>query len=333
MKVTILGAETFMPEKIRQNDFFTNYSSSESNPMFRGTKERRHCSREDKGSQFLEKASEKLLEKYNIKAEEIDLFLSNFTMLDIPFTGTGAAWAYTLGASPSHICDIHNSGCTSFVLMLDLAKTLMKSLGLKYALIGNVQTSAGKIFAHPQNAGKPQSVVPGDGCGVALIEASEAHNENSGEIIEAAIANHGEFAEDMFIEKGNNLYWWEPSEDIGSIEFNKSRIMKIISRGNKTVPERIKEVCLKADKKISDIDFLITNQPNPVFLRNWREFVQLPENKMYHSFSKYGNLFGAAIPVNLSEALDKQLIKKGDLLCIAGFSHAGDYSSAALIQY
>ena len=333
MNILIKGVETCFPSNIIPNSFFKEFGKSEENPMFRGTSERRHCSRDDKGSDFLVKASEKIFDRFGVKPSEIDLFLSNATMLDIPFTGTGAAWSYKAGANPRHVYDIHNSGCTSFVFMLELAGILMKSKKIKYALVGNVQTSAGKIFAHPQNIDRPQSAVPGDGCGVALLEASETTAENSGVLLETATKCHGEFAEDMYIERGDGRYWWEASEFMGIIEFSKSRIFKIISRGNTSVPDRIKEVCDINGKKISDIDFLITNQPNPVFLRNWREFAELPGEKMYHSFDKYGNLFGAAMPVNLSEALEKKLIKRGDLLCIAGFSHAGDYSSATLVQY
>ncbi len=333
MNIVIKGAETFFPENIVKNSFFTGSGKSEDNPMFRGTSERRHCKRDDMGWDFLVNASRKIFDRFGIKPSEIDLFLANSAMLDIPFTGAGAAWAHKAGAKPRHVYDIHSSGCTSFVFMLELAGILMKSRNIRYALIGNVQTSAGKIFAHPQNIDKPQSVVPGDGCGVALLEASENFGENCGLLLESATRCHGEFAEDMNIEKPDGTYWWEPSEKMGIIEFSKSRIFKIISRGNSSVPDRISEVCEINGKKISDIDFLITNQPNPVFLRNWREYAELPEDRMYHSFDKYGNLFGAAMPVNLSEALEKKLIKKGDLLCMAGFSHAGDYSSATLIQY
>lgn len=332
MNVIIKGVETFLPEKIIPNSYFKQ-DSDDINPMFRGTSERRHCSRDDTAVQLLTSASKKVFEKYKIQPWEVGLILTNTAMLDIPFTGPGAAWAFNIGADPQHIYDIHNSGCTSFVFMMELAKVLMTSMKLKYALIGNCQTSAGKIFAHPQNVDKIQSVVPGDGCGVALLEAKDSESLPAGCILEAATKAHGEFAEDMYIERSDGSKWWEASESMGIIEFNQTKIMKILSRGNRSVPERISEVCKKNGKKISDINFLITNQPNPIFLRNWREFVQLPEEKMYHTFCTYGNLFSAAMPVNLSEALEKGLIKKGDLVCIAGFSHAGDYSSAILIQY
>jgi len=87
--------------------------------MFAGTKERRHCMPNDKASDFLVRATEKLLKQNSLTPDAIGLLLSNATMLDIPFTGVGASWAYGCGMDNPTVYDIHNSGCTSFVFMAD----------------------------------------------------------------------------------------------------------------------------------------------------------------------------------------------------------------------
>ena len=332
MSLYFIDGATEMPPKVITNGFFPSLTEElESNLMFAGTKERRHCEVDAKASDFLIRATEKLLKKTGVTADEIGVMLDNSTMLDIPFTGSGAAWAYGCGIDPDMVYDIHNSGCTSFVFMAELAQKLLATSDKEYALIGNVQTAAGKIFAEPQNRKKPQSVVPGDGCGVFLV--SKSHKEGSGKLVDVVTQLHGEFAEDMYIERPDGLDWWQPSSQMGIIEFSKSKTMRILSRGNRSVPQRIKEVCEKSGTKITDITFFTSNQPNMTFIRNWREFIQLPEDRQQQSYARYGNLFGAAMPINLSEALDGGKIKGGDLVCIAGFSHAGDYSSAMLIQY
>jgi hypothetical protein len=43
------------------------------------------------------------------------------------------------------------------------------------------------------------------------------------------------------------------------------------------------------------------------------------------------NLFGAAIPGNLDDGLRAGAIKGGDLVCLAGLSHVGDYAADALV--
>ena len=63
--------------------------------------------------------------------------------------------------------------------------------------------------------------------------------------------------------------------------------------------------------KPKDIDLLVTNQPNRVFLRNWREALELPEEKHRDTFDECGNLFAAGIPVNLDRAITDGQLKQG----------------------
>jgi 3-oxoacyl-[acyl-carrier-protein] synthase-3 len=95
----------------------------------------------------------------------------------------------------------------------------------------------------------------------------------------------------------------------------------------------IHRVCGEVGVPSTAIDYLITNQPNRTFLRNWREAVLLPQEKHLDTFGKYANLFGVGIPITLAEALDAGTIKPGNLVCLAGFSHACDYSAAALLRW
>ena len=81
------------------------------------------------------------------------------------------------------------------------------------------------------------------------------------------------------------------------------------------------------------IDTLITNQPNPVFLRNWREALQVDAEQHIDTFREYGNLFGAGIPVSLERAQQTGKLKNGSYVVLGGFSHAGDYAAAAVIRW
>ncbi len=74
-------------------------------------------------------------------------------------------------------------------------------------------------------------------------------------------------------------------------------------------------------------------QPNPIFLRNWREALALPPERHHDTYDKYGNLFGAAIPINLDDAIANDKLAAGGLVALGGFSHAGDYSAAALVRW
>ncbi len=330
MEVFIKGITTAMPETIITNEYFDVSTEQLQNIMFKGTIERRHIGPSEKASDLLLKAANKIIEKFNLNPQkDIEIILTNVPIGDEAFTGHGATLNYKIGAKARYVYDVHNGGCISFVTMLELAKNIMKSTGAKTALVGNAQTAAGRVFGLTDNKKKPQSAVPGDGCGMAYLVA----DSEGGKILESVSAAYGEFAEDMYASFPDKRKWWEPGLGAGTIEFPEGKIAKIFARGNRMVPEKVIEVCKIAGRDPKEIDLFITNQPNQMFLRNWRDALGIPKEKHFDTFSKYANMFGAAVPVNLSEAWDQGLIKPGMLVCLAGFAHAGDYAGATLIQF
>ncbi len=81
-----------------------------------------------------------------------------------------------------------------------------------------------------------------------------------------------------------------------SIGFTESKITKVLARGNRQVPEVSYAVCDRIGVQPKDIDLLVTNQPNRVFLRNWREALELPPERHVDTFDDCGNLSPQAFP-------------------------------------
>ncbi len=326
--VSLSGSSSYLPEQIIKNDFFGT-SQKEVNKMFKGVEQRRHVTPDQTAASMIERAAKPLLAEMNLDPlTDIDILLTNVSVPDEPFLGCGAKVAHQIGSKPKWVIDIHNSGCISSVYMMDIARSLMIAQNLKTALICNVQNAAGQIFSQPQTRKKPQSAVPGDGCGILYLTTSE-----ESPILALVHRCYGEYASDMFSSNDENRKYFDTRTSEVSLEFTEAKIASIISRGNRIVPEIIQEVCKTAEMRTSAIDGLFTNQPNPFFLRNWREAVEVPAEKHFDTFSQYGNLFGAAIPINFDEAVRGNKIKNGSKLVFAGFSHAGDYSAAALIHW
>ena len=322
------AAASYLPETVVENSFFSGGEKS-SHPMFKGAKERRHVSQGETAVSMIEKATRRLAEKTGRDlAADVDILLTNVTCLDIPFTGSGASVAHKLGLKPKWILDVHNSGCVSFIYMMEIAQKLMADGTANTALICNVQNAAGRVFRHPDVRKRPQSAIPGDGCGVGLLV------KNGKNPIKSILTkNFGAYAEDMQVVTENGDDWWAPRDKPLYIDVSEDRVGSIVARGNRLVPEVMYEALKDAGLETSDINTMITNQPNPIFLRNWREALLLPEEKQLHSYQEHGNLFGAAIPINLERALEENRNAEGGYLALGGFSHAGDYAAAAMIQW
>lgn len=327
--VSLVSVASYLPEKIIGNDFFIDESGVESHPMFRATRFRRHIGRDETCCDMAKIAISRLAEKANINLQkDVDILITNATLPDIPFVGVGAAIVGELNLNLKFIYDLQSGGCVSFIFMMELARALINSSDAKSALICNFQTAAGRIFALSDNRKLPQSAVPGDGCGVGYIVADDSSP------IESIVTRvHGESATDMFPISSDGRKWWEPGFPALNLDFNRSKIALILARGNRLVPEVLHMAMKEAHLDHKDINALVTNQPNKIFLRNWREAMMIPEEKQVQTFDEHGNLFGAAIPICFERGIDTGVIKPGDRVLMGGFSHAGDYTAGAVVHW
>jgi 3-oxoacyl-[acyl-carrier-protein] synthase-3 len=326
--VSLLGVASALPDTIVGNDFFAAGAATRTG-MFKAPTTRRHVRRDETAADLIERAAKRLLTRLSLDAgRDVDILLTNVTVPDQPFTGCGAEVAHRLGLRPRWVIDLHNSGCVSFIYMTELAQTIMQATDARGALLCNVQNAAGRVFAHPEVRLRSQAPVPGDGCGVGYLAVSAA-----APILSAVHACHGEFARDMTVAAADGRHYWEPGLAPFSVEFTEARVASIITRGNRLVPEMVRTACQAGGVTVRDIDLLVTNQPNATFLRNWREALELPPEKHHDTFDRYGNLFGAAIPINLEDALAAGKLARGGVLALGGFSHAGDYAAAAIVRW
>ena len=326
--VSLLGVASYLPERVVTNDFFAEGAASRMG-MFTAPTPRRHVGRDEMAAEMIVRASERLVAQLALDpARDIDILFTNVAVPDQAFTGCGAEVAHRLGSRPRWIIDLHNAGCVSFVYMMELARAMMAGTDARGALLCNVQNAAGRVFADPEVRLAKQAPVPGDGCGVGYVAASAASP-----VLSVVVRSHGEFARDMDAVADDGRRYWEPGMRPLRVGFTEQRVAAIIARGNAMVPEVVAAACDAANVRVRDLSLLVTNQPNPIFLRNWREALELPREVHHDTFDRYGNLFGAALPINLEDALAAGKLAPGGLLALGGFSHAGDYTAAAVLRW
>jgi len=327
--VSLVGVASYMPRQVVDNSFFEHADETLTHALFRGVEKRHHVSPDETPLMMIVQAAHKLAERLNVNLqEEVDILMTNVIVPDQPFTGCGADVGRALGCRPDWILDQHNGGCVSFISMMAHAQALMTCHGAKTALLCNVQNAAGRLFAHEETRKLKQAMIPGDGCGVGYLVAS------SESPVKAIVQrNHCEFAGDMALVRADGSAWWEPSLACGYVDFTETKLAQIVNRANRVVPEAIREACRRANLPTSEIGTLITNQPNRIFLRNWREALDVPPERHVSTFERHGNLFGAALPLCFEEAIESGQLVPGNHLVLGGFAHAGDFSAAAVIHW
>lgn len=330
--VSLTDVSSYLPGEPIGADYYAQFAESDDlrdNVMFRAPKFRHHVSPEESSIDMIERAAQGLIERHGPDVVEgADVLITHTQVPDMAFYGQGGGIAHRLGMRPSWVLDLHNGGCAAFVLALNVARQLLVSGQGQTALIAIAQNAAGQFFDQPGVRRKAQSAVPGDGAAVGLVTLSD-----ESPVLGIECRTYGEYAGEMTLAYDPPRKWWQAGSGEGSIGFTESKITKVLARGNRQVPEVALAVCDRIGMDAKDIDLLVTNQPNRVFLRNWREALELPAERHRDTFDECGNLFGAGIPVNLDRAISAGQLKAGDVIMMAAFAHAGDFAGAAAVRW
>ncbi len=332
MSISLIDVSTYLPGDPIGADYYAQFAESDDlrdNLMFRAPKFRHHVAEDETAIDMIERAAAGLIERHGQDTiASVDILITHTQLPDMPFYGGGGGMADRLGMKPNWVVDLHNGGCAAFVLGLKLARNLIESGEGRTALIAVAQNAAGTIFEQKTVRRKAQASVPGDGAAVGLVTLSD-----ESPILDVECRTYGEYAGDMTINVDPPRKWWQAGAGEGCLGFTESKITKVLARGNRQVPEVSYSVCDRIGVKPKDLDLLVTNQPNRVFLRNWREALEVPKERHRDTFDECGNLFAAGIPVNLDRAISEGQLKKGDVVMMAAFAHAGDFAGAAAVRW
>lgn len=330
--VSLIDVASYLPGEPVSAGYYAQFADSDDlrdSVMFRAPKFRHHVDKDESAIDMIERAAAGLIERHGEDVVSgVDVLITHTQLPDVPIFGCGSGVADRLGMRPEWVFDLHNGGCAVFVLMIKLARQLLASGAGSSALIAVAQNTAGQIFDQPNVRRKAQAAVPGDGAAVGLLTVSDVSP-----ILDVECRTYGEYAADMTVSIEPPRRYWEPGTGEGSVGFTESKITKVLARGNRLVPEVAYAVCDRIGMKAKELDLLVTNQPNRVFLRNWRDALELPAERHVDTFEQCGNLFGAGIPVNLDTAITTGRVKPGDVVMMAGFAHAGDFAGAAALRW
>jgi 3-oxoacyl-[acyl-carrier-protein] synthase-3 len=332
MTVSLTDVSTYLPGEPISAEYYARFAETDDlrdNVMFRAPKFRHHVAPDESAIDMVERAAVGLIERHGHDViAEADILITHTQLPDMPFYGGGGGIAHRLGMRPNWVLDLHNGGCAAFVLGLKVASRLLASGEGHTAVVAVAQNAAGQVFDQPTIRRKAQASVPGDGAAVGLVTVSDRSP-----ILDVECRTYGEYAGDMTMAVDPPRKWWQAGPGEGCIGFTESKITKVLARGNRQVPEVAYAVCDRIGVKPNDLDLLVTNQPNRVFLRNWREALELPEERHVDTFDTCGNLFAAGIPVNLDRAISDGRLKNGDVVMMAAFAHAGDFAGAAAVRW
>ncbi|MFW0794665.1 3-oxoacyl-[acyl-carrier-protein] synthase III C-terminal domain-containing protein [Gordonia sp. CPCC 205515] len=324
---------TYRPANRVPADYFAQYAETDEladSFMFRAPTFRHHATDGETSADMILAAARTLTDRHGTDyLDDVDIVLTHSQLPEVPVRGCGGEVAHRLGLRPEVVLDVHNGGCAAFVHMIELAGALLTARGGRTALIGLAQNSAGQVFTQEQVRGKAQAAIPGDGAAVATLRIGDGRNP----VLDTVCRSYGQYSADMTSVAQPDRKYWEAGPGQIHIGFTESKIAKVLARGNRMVPEVAIEVADRIGVRPAELDWFITNQPNRIFLRNWREALELPEDRHPDTFDECGNLFAVGIPMTLDAAVDDGRVQPGDVVMMSAFAHAGDFAAAGALRW
>ncbi len=348
MRTKISGIGHYVPEQVVTNQDLEKLMDTTDEWITErtGIKERRFGSRQKETTTTMgAEAASRAIEDAGISKEEVDFIIFATLSPDYFFPGCGVLVQRELGISNTEVgaLDIRNQ-CSGFVYGLSVADQFVRSGTYKNVLlIGAEMHSMGLDFS---TRGRDVSVIFGDGAGAVVLQPTE--DENSG-ILTSHLHSDGRHAEELaFISPGcHGGYHGQPeqygfSDDPYDTIFITQKMLDeamifpnmngrhVFKFAVQKFPEVIMEALKTAGYQPSDIDLLIPHQANLRISQFVQKVLKLRDDQVYNNIQKYGNTTAASIPLALSEARDKGLVKSGDLICLAAFGSGFTWGASLL---
>ena len=328
-KSKIKGVGFYVPDNVIKNSDLEEImdTSDEWIQERTGIKERRWVEGDLTTSLMGTYASKIAIKNAKISKNDIDFIIFATLSPDYFFPGSGVLLQKNLQIKEVGALDIRNQ-CSGFIYGLSVADQYIKSGMYENILVVGSEIHSGGL--DKSSRGRSVSVIFGDGAGAAIVSKS---NDES-EILSTHLHSEGKFAEELAVIKPATTFWIDKiivdDDEDGKGFFPKMNGNFVFENAVKRFEEVIFESLNYNNYTSKDIDMLITHQANLRITQYIQKKLNIDENNIFNNIMSYGNTTSASIPIALYEALEKNKIKRGDLVCLAAFGSGFTWASALI---
>ena len=318
--VGIKGLGYYVPEKIMTNfDFEKIIDTNDEWIRTRtGIQERRFVADDQATSDLCVEATKKALANANMTIEEIDLILVATCTPDYLVQATACLVQHKLGVKGIPCFDL-NAACSGFIYGLTVASGMIRGGLYKNILVIGAEALSRIIDMQDRNT----CVLFGDGAAAAIV--SEV--EDGYGILGTYLGAEGEDDEILKIPAGGTK---KPNtfEAIENREnFVKMKGQDVFKFAVHALPSATNKALKMAGVKSEDLEMIFPHQANVRIIESAAKRIHVPIEKFYMNLQRFGNTSSASVGLALGEALEKGVVKKGDLIALTGFGAGLTYGS------
>ena len=322
----IMGFGGYVPERVVSNDDWAKLvdTSDEWITQRTGIKRRRFAADGETTLSLAAAAAVKAIDDAGITVDDIDEIVIATDTPEMMTPDTAALLQHRIGCRNIPCYDLGGSGCAGFVQALDVARARI-TVDPKNILVVGVELIS-RMISHEDRA---TAVLFGDGAGAVVLGPNKARAE----VLDVVSGTDGEYAEILTLAAGGTRNPFN-RESLLSGDYNRVIMdgRRVFTEAVRRMSEAASEVLERIGRVKDEVALVIPHQANLRIIDAVRKKIDIAKEKVYVNVHEYGNTGSATVPFAMYEAIEKGVIKTGDLVVLTAFG-AGFHWAAAAVQF
>jgi 3-oxoacyl-[acyl-carrier-protein] synthase-3 len=309
----IAGLGTFLPETVLTNkDFERMVDTSDQWIMSRtGIRERHVVGPEESVATLAIEAGRRAMAAAGVSPEEIELLILATATVEQPIPSTAAIIQPALGVKNATCFDIA-AACSGFLYGMHVARQFIITGEVKTAMVIGAET----LSRYTDYTDRATCVLFGDGAGAVVLKPAPAGEG----ILRSALHTDGTYADFIQMPGGGSKYPPNVKEHIDArLPFIKMRGNETFKVAVRAIADVCQEVLVAADVRVEQVDLFIPHQANLRIISAVGERLGIAPEKVYLNLERVGNTSSASIPLAMQEAIDRGVLKRGNLVLMGAF--------------
>lgn len=286
-----------------------------------GMRERRYADETQAASDLATLAARHALERAGLKPSDIDCFIVATVTPDYQFPATACIVASNLGAVGKPAFDMEIA-CSGFIYGLPTAASFVRAGVFKRVMIVGVETLSRIMNLSDRGT----SILFGDGAGAAIVERTPLDQDC---FLTCELGADGAKPELLYVKGGGSRH--PLTGDMIADKRDKVEMVgrEIFKHAVTRMVETSRIVLARAGLTTEDVNWVIPHQANARIIELTTKMLEIDREKVIMNIERYGNTSSASIPIALSETVERNILKDGDLLLFTGFGGGLSWGSIA----
>jgi len=288
-----------------------------------GIEQRRIACEGEFTSDMAAKAARIAMERAKVTADEIDLIIVATITPDMLFPSTACLVQQKIGARRAAAFDIE-AACSGFIYGIEIAQQFIASHTYNTVLVIGAEKLSSIIDWKDRNT----CVLFGDGAGAAILQArGDTHG-----LLTACMGADGSKGELLSMPAGG-------SRQPATVDSVNARLHYLRMDGKETFKSAVnamyqaaQEVLRRCEMHITQFKLVIPHQANRRIIDAVGERLGARPDQVFINLHKFGNTSAASVAIALDEAVQSNLVQRGDLVLLVVFG-AGLTWGAAVIEW